>query len=78
MILETLGKNEDNIKDGIKLPELKLFFEKYKIQFRVINEFGKIIYRYDPEVRNHHHHAMYCMVKGNHIHTLNCNIKSLE
>ena len=78
MILETVGKTEDNIKDGIKLPELKLFFEKYKIQFRVINEFGKIIYRYDPEVRNHNHHAMYCMVKGNHIYTLNCNIKSLE
>jgi hypothetical protein len=78
MILETLGKTEDNVKDGIKLTELKMFFEKYKIQLRVINEFNKVIYTYDPEVRNRHHRAMYCMVKGNHIYTLNCDIKSLE
>ena len=78
MILETLSKTEDNIKDGIQLPELKLFFEKYKIQLRVINEFNKVIYKYDPEVRNRHHRAMYCMVKGNHIYTLNCDIKCLE
>jgi hypothetical protein len=77
IILKTLGKTEDNIKDGIKLPELKMFFEKFKIQLRVINEFGKLIYKYDPEVRNHHHKAMYCMVKGNHIYTLNCDIKNL-
>lgn len=78
MILKTLGKTEENIKDGIKLPELKMFFEKYNLQLRVINEFGKVIYKYDPEKRNRHHKAMYCMVKGNHIYTLNCDIKSLE
>ena len=78
MILNTLGKTEENIKDGIKLPELVMFFEKYNLQLRVINEFGKIIYKYDPEKRNRHHKAMFCMVKGNHIYTLNCDIKSLE
>jgi hypothetical protein len=77
-ILETLGKTEENIKEGIKLPELKLFFEKYNLQLRVINEFGKIIYKYDPEKRNRHYKSMYCMVKGNHIYTLNDDIKSLE
>ena len=55
-----------------------MFFEKYNLQLRVINEFGKIIYKYDPEKRNRHHKAMFCMVKGNHIYTLNCDIKSLE
>ena len=73
-----MGKTEENIKDGIKLPELKLFFEIYKLQLRVINEFKKVIYNYNPEIRNPHHKPMYCMVKGNHIYTLNCEIKALE
>ena len=68
MILETLGKTEENVKDGIKLPELQMFFEKYKIQFRVINEFNKVIYKYDPEVRNRHHRAMYYVQRKPYIY----------
>ena len=76
--LDTLGKTEDNVKEGIRQYQLNKFFDKYKIQLRVINEFGKVIYKYDPEKRNHHHKPMYCMVKGNHVYALNCDIKALE
>jgi hypothetical protein len=78
MILETLGKTEDNVKDGIKIHELQLFFQKYNLQLRVVNEFCKVLFYNEPTVRNHHHKAMYCLLKGNHLYTLNNDIKSLE
>ncbi len=40
--------------------------------------FLEMICRQDPETRNDNNKAMYCMVKGNHVYTLNYNIDSLE
>jgi hypothetical protein len=38
----------------------------------------KPILKYDPEFRNHHHSSLYCMVKGDHVYTLNNNLKELQ
>ena len=37
-----------------------------------------MICRHDPETRNSNNKAMYCMIKGNHVYTLNHNLASLD
>ena len=34
--------------------------------------------KHDSEVRNHHHKTLYCLVKGDHVYTLNNNLKELQ
>ena len=40
--------------------------------------FYKLIFKYDPDIRNHHNKPMFCMIKGNHVYTLNHDIKTLQ
>ena len=40
--------------------------------------FYKLIFKYDPPSFNNNNSPLYCMTKGDHIYTLNYNIKSLE
>ena len=40
--------------------------------------YGKCIVKYNPPVRNHHNKIAYCMVKGDHVYTLNHDLKSLQ
>jgi hypothetical protein len=74
IILETLGRTEDNIKEGLSISEILPFFVKYRLQLRVFDSFYKLIYQYDPPIRNHHNKVLYCMMKDDHIYTLNHNI----
>ena len=53
-------------------------FEKYNLQLRVFDIFDKLIFKYDPEQVNFHNKPMFCMIKGNHVCTLNYNIKTLQ
>jgi len=39
--------------------------------------FYKPIFRYDPPVMNNTNKALYCMVKGDHVYTLNHDINTL-
>jgi transcriptional/translational regulatory protein YebC/TACO1 len=34
--------------------------------------------KHDSEVRNHHRKTLYCLVKGDHVYTLNNNLKELQ
>ena len=77
-ILETIGKTEENIKEGISIEEIEPFFVKYRLQLRVFDQFYHEVFKYDPPYRNHHNKAMYCMMSNGHIYTLNHNIKRLE
>ena len=54
MILETIGKTEENIKQGVSVLEIQPFFEKHRLSVRIINELGKVIYKHNPDVSNHH------------------------
>jgi hypothetical protein len=54
------------------------FFKQYKLKLRVFDVFGNMICRQDPETRNDNNKAMYCMIKGNHVYTLNHNLNALE
>ena len=53
-------------------------FMKFRMRVRIIDQLGKIIYTYSPEMFDRNIRAFYAMVKNNHIYTLNNNIKRLE
>jgi hypothetical protein len=77
-ILQILGKTEETVKDGISVNHILPFFKKYNLQLRVFDEFMRPILKYDPEKPSHHHKVLYCLVKGNHVYTLNNNLKELQ
>ena len=78
IILNVLNTTEENIKEGLSVEDILTFFIKYKLRLRVFDMFCKLIFRYDPPSFNNHNKVLYCMTKGDHIYTLNYNIKSLE
>jgi hypothetical protein len=78
MILEIIGKTEDNVKEGISINDILPFFEKFRLQVRVFDQFYKLVFKYDPPIRNPHNKVLYCLMDSNHIYTLNYNIKRLE
>ena len=53
-------------------------FMKYRMRVRIIDQLGKIIYTYSPEMFDRNIRAFYAMVKNTHIYTLKNNIKRLE
>ena len=77
-ILNDIGMTEETIKQGISVNKIVLFFKKYNLQLRVFDIFYKLIFKYDPEHHNHNNKPMYCMKKGNHVYTLNHDIKRLQ
>jgi len=77
-ILQVLDRTEDNIKHGLTIDDVLPFFVKYKLRLRVFNIFYKRIFRYDPPVYNGHNKPMYVLADGDHIYTLNHDIKRLE
>ena len=77
-LLAILNKTEATVKLGISVKDVLPFFQQYRLQLRVFDVFGKMICRHEPETRNPHNKVMYCMVKGNHVYTLNNNLASLE
>ena len=78
VILSTINKTEDNIKDGLTIDDILPFFVKYKLRLRVFDMFYKLIFRYDPPVSNRNNSPLYCMIKGDHVYTLNNDLKMLE
>jgi len=78
MILEIIGKTEENVKEGISIHDMLPFFEKFRLQVKVFDQFYKLVFTYYPPIRNHHNKVLYCLMDSNHIYTLNHNIKRLE
>ena len=77
-ILKTIGKTEDNVKEGLSIRDVVPFFEKHRLQLRVYDKFYKQVFAYDPPNRNHHNKAMYCMQADGHIYTLNWELDKLS
>ncbi len=44
MILEIIGKTEDNVKEGISINDILPFFEKFRLQVRVFDHFYKLVF----------------------------------
>ena len=69
---------EETIKNGISLRTSALFFQTYYLQERVFDIFNKLIFKYDPDHVNFHNKPMFCMIRGNHVYTLNHDVKPLQ
>ena len=66
------------IKDGISVNDILPCFKKYNLHLRVFDEFMRPLLKHDPDKPNHHHKVLYCLVKGDHVYTLNNNLKELQ
>ena len=78
IILETLGKTEETIQNGLTIHEVVPFFEKYKLKLRVYDRFYNKIYAYDPYVPNFNNKPMHVMIDQDHVYTLNFELTTLE
>ena len=76
-ISEIIGR-DDFTEKGASIKEMEKVFIEFNIQVRILNYFNKLIYHYDPPVRNHNIKCFYAMVKNKQIYTLNHNIKTLQ
>jgi hypothetical protein len=76
--LTIISSRAEIIQKGLSISEILLFFVKYRLQLRVFDSFYKLVYQYDPPIRNHHNKVLYCMMKDDHIYTLNHNINKLN
>ena len=45
IILETIGKTEENVKEGLSIDDVLPFFEKHRLQLRIFDKF----YQVDPD-----------------------------
>ena len=77
-ILQTIGKTEENIKDGLSIEDVLPFFIKHKLTLKVFDKFYKMVAKHEPPTRNHHNKPMNCLMTDGHIYTLNHDIKRLE
>lgn len=76
-IIEIIGRN--NFHDtGATIQEMEAIFKKFNVQVRIFNFVNELIYKYEPEKRNHHIKTFYAMVKNNHIYTLNHDLNSIQ
>ena len=76
-ILATIGKTEENVREGLSIEDVKPFFEKHRLQLRVYDKFYKMVFKYDPPNRNHNDKTMYCMMTDGHIYTLNFDLDKI-
>jgi len=77
-ILKTIGKTEESVKEGLSIEDVLPFFIQHRLTLRVFDKFCKVMFKYDPPMRNHHNKVMYCMMTDGHIYTLNHDVKRLE
>ena len=77
-ILKLMNLNEEEFKEnGASVEDMELVFEEFKLTVRLYNCIGQKIYTYDPDKKNKNITVLFGMIKGNHIYTLNENIKSI-
>lgn len=65
-------------KYGASIRDMEKMFKEYNIQIRIFDFCNKLIYKHDPENRNHYIKTFYAMVKNSHIYVLNHDLKSIQ
>ena len=68
-ILQTIGRTEENIKEGLSIEDILPFFVKHKLTLRVFDKFYKMVFKYEPLTPNRTNKVMYVMMSDNHIYT---------
>ena len=76
-VLKLMNLNEEEFKEyGASVEDMERVFEEFKLTVRLYNCIGQKIYTYDPD-KNKNVNVLFGLIKGNHIYTMNDNIKSI-
>ena len=77
-ILKLMNLHEEEFKDtGASVEDMQPLFEEFKLTVRLYNCIGQKVYAFDPDKKNKNVNVLFGMIKGNHIYTMNDNIKSI-
>ena len=77
-VLKLMNLNEEDFKvNGASVEDMERVFEEFKLTVRLYNYIGQKIYSYDPDKKNKNVNVLFGLIKGNHIYTMNDNIKSI-
>ena len=77
-VLKLMNLDEEEFRqNGASVEDMKPVFEEFKLTVRLYNCIGQKIYSYDPDKKNKNITVLFGMIKGNHIYTMNDNIKSI-
>ncbi len=76
-ILQTIGKTEENVEDGLSIEDVLPFAEKNRLTIKAFDKFYKMVFKHEPS-RNNKNKVMVCMMTDGHIYTLDNAIKRLE
>ena len=77
-ILKLMNLSEEEFKEnGASVEDMERVFEEFKLTVRLYNCIGQKIYTYDPDKKNKNITVLFGLIKGNHIYTMNDNIKSI-
>ena len=77
-VLKLMNITEEEFKEyGASVEDMKPVFEEFKLTVRLYNCIGQKIYTFDPDKKNKNITVLFGLIKGNHIYTMNDNIKSI-
>ena len=77
-VLKLMNITEEEFrKYGASVEEMKPVFEEFKLTVRLYNYIGQKIFTFDPDKKNKNIIVLYGLIKGNHIYTMNDNIKRI-
>ena len=77
-IFKLMNMTEEEFKEhGASVEDMIPVFEEFKLTVRLYNCVGKKVYSYEPERKNKNISALFGLIKGNHIYTMNDNISSI-
>ena len=76
--MKLMNFNEEEFKEnGASVEDMERVFEEFKLTVRLYNCIGQKVYAFDPDKKNKNVNVLFGMIKGNHIYTMNDNIKSI-
>ena len=64
-------------ENGASVEDMMPVFEEFRLTVRLYDCLGRKVYSYDPERKNKNISALFGLIKGNHIYTMNDNISSI-
>ena len=76
-LMKIIDINEDTIKNGVSIQQMKPFFIKYKIPYRIYDALIKKLDDYTPPICNKHVGFFYALMHSNHMYVLDKDIISL-
>ena len=78
-IFELMNVTEEEFRTtGASVEDMVSVFKEFKLTVRLYNCLGRKVFSYDPEKKNKNVSALYGLIKGNHIYTMNDNIMSIS